>query len=36
MNNFSLLAASIKICAAGLCLAVIAVMPIVVVTPVAV
>ena len=34
MNNFSLLAASIKICAAGLCLAVIAVMPIVVVTPV--
>jgi hypothetical protein len=30
MNNFSLLAASIKICAAGLCLAVIAAMPIVV------
>jgi hypothetical protein len=33
MNNFSLLGASIKICAAGLCLAVIAAMPIVV-TPV--
>src|SRR4029077_1223430 len=33
MNNFSLLGASVKICAAGLCLAVIAAMPIVV-TPV--